>query len=169
MLTVNPAGREARRRLFRRSGAARFQPEGEGGSIWKSILIYGSCLAAGTLALEWLDYQRLVRDHSGDIPLFMVAFAFLALGIFVGMRAFRPRPPQRFDGNPKARDMLGISRRELEVLEALAAGRSNKEIANALCLSPHTVKTHVGRLFDKLGAKRRTDGIHRARELGILR
>jgi DNA-binding NarL/FixJ family response regulator len=91
------------------------------------------------------------------------------LGIFVGTRALRapPRPP--FDGNPKALSTLGISPRELEVLQALAAGRSNKEIATRLHVSPNTVKTHVARILEKLGARRRTDAINRARELGILR
>lgn len=98
-----------------------------------------------------------------------MAAAFLVLGVFVGMRAFRAPPPAPFDGNPKAIASLGISSRELEVLEAVAAGRSNKEIAIALRVSPNTVKTHVARLLEKLGAKRRTDAINRARELGILR
>jgi DNA-binding CsgD family transcriptional regulator len=133
------------------------------------VAIYGLCLGVGTLALQWLDYQRLVRSHSGDVVLFLVAASFLALGIFVGMRAFRSRPPAPFDGNPKALGALGISPRELEVLEALGAGCSNKEIAAALHVSPNTVKTHVARLLEKLGAKRRTDAINRARELGILR
>jgi ATP/maltotriose-dependent transcriptional regulator MalT len=74
-----------------------------------------------------------------------------------------------FDGNPRALASLGISPRELRVLEELAAGHSNKEIAARLHVSPHTVKTHVARLLEKLEAKRRTDAIARARELGILR
>ena len=76
--------------------------------------------------------------------------------------------PPRFDGNPKAQATLGISARELTVLHALAAGRSNKEIARDLDLSPNTVKTHVARLFEKLDVKRRTDAINKARELGIV-
>ncbi len=79
-----------------------------------------------------------------------------------------PRKPATFDGNPKALAALGISPRELAVLQALAGGRSNKEIAIALDVSPNTVKTHVANLFEKLEARRRTDAINRARELGIL-
>jgi DNA-binding NarL/FixJ family response regulator len=141
---------------------------GNVGGMWKPILGYGVLLALGTLALQWLDYQRFARAHSGDIYILLIALAFLALGVFVGSRVLGPRKAATFDGNPKAQAALGISARELAVLQALAAGRSNKEIATLLDVSPNTVKTHVARLFEKLDAKRRTDAINRARELGIV-
>jgi DNA-binding NarL/FixJ family response regulator len=134
----------------------------------KRIALYGVLLAAGTFALQWLDYQRLARAYSADVYIAMVAAAFLALGVYIGARALA-KTPAAFDGNPQAQASLGISERELEVLKELAAGRSNKEIAAHLDVSPNTVKTHTARLFEKLGAKRRTDAINRARELGILR
>jgi len=138
-------------------------------SMWKRVLGYGALLAAGTLALQWLEYQRLARAHPGEFYLFLVATAFLVLGVVIGARVIgRAPPPAPFDGNPNARDTLGISPRELEVLHELAAGHSNKEIADRLNVSPHTVKTHVSRLYEKLGAKRRTDAILKARELGIV-
>ena len=136
--------------------------------MWKRVAGYGALLAAGTLALQWLDYQRFARAHSGDIYIFLIALAFLALGVFIGARVLHPRATTMFDGNPKAQAALGISARELTVLKALAAGRSNKEIAIELDVSPNTIKTHVARLFEKLDAKRRTDAINRARELGIV-
>lgn len=138
------------------------------GALATRIVAYGAFLAAGTVALQWLDYQRMARAHPGDIYIFLIAAAFLALGVFVGMRLFGAKPAV-FEGNPAAVDALGISARELAVLAELAAGRSNKEIAARLGVSPNTVKTHVARLFEKLGAKRRTDAINRARELGIVR
>ena len=132
------------------------------------MLGYAALLALGTVALQWLDYQRLARLHSGDVYLFLVAAGFLALGVFVGARAFAAPPPAPFDGNPKAKAALGLSERELEVLQELAAGHSNKEIAARLYVSPNTVKTHVANLFAKLDARRRTEAIRRARELGLL-
>jgi len=132
------------------------------------VLLYGLFLAAGTIALQWIDYLRIVRTQSTDLILFGVAAAFLALGLFVGARVLRPAKPRPFDGNPQAQASLGISARERTVLEALAAGRSNKEIARDLAVSPNTVKTHVARLFEKLGVNRRTEAIARARELGLL-
>ena len=136
--------------------------------MWRRLIGYGALLAAGTVALQWLDYQRLARMHSGDIYLFLVAAAFLVLGVVLGVRVFAAPPPAPFDGNPKALESLGLSERELEVLQELAAGHSNKEIAARLHVSPNTVKTHVARVFEKLGAKRRTEAIRRARELGIV-
>jgi len=136
--------------------------------MWKRIVLYGAFLALGALALEWIDYQRLVRANTGDIYLFLVAAGFLALGVYIGARVIARPAPTGFDGNPQALVQLGISPRELAVLTELAAGRSNKEIAQRLEVSPNTVKTHVAQVYRKLGAARRTDAINRARELGIL-
>lgn len=136
--------------------------------MWRSLALYGVLLAAGTLALQWLDYQRIAHLRSGEVYVFLVALAFLALGVYIGMRVVGATRPPPFDGNPKAQVTLGISARELEVLRELAAGHSNKEIARRLAVSPNTVKTHVARLFEKLQARRRTDAINKARELGLV-
>lgn len=135
--------------------------------MWKRVAIYGALLAVGTLVLQWLDYQRMARAWTADIYLGLIAVAFLGLGLYLGRRLFE-RPAAPFDGNPQARAALGISARELTVLEELAQGRSNKEIARRLGISPETVKTHLARLYERLGARRRTDAVHRARALGLL-
>jgi DNA-binding CsgD family transcriptional regulator len=136
--------------------------------VHREILAYGVLLGFGALALQWFDYQRMIRDHLADTYLALVAVAFLVLGLYMGARIFRASPPAPFDGNPRAIASLGISPRELTVLQHLAAGQSNKEIARALSVSPNTVKTHTARLYEKLGASRRTDAVARARELGLL-
>lgn len=139
--------------------------------MWKRALLYGLALAAGTAALQFLDYQRLARAQSETVYIGLVALAFLALGVWAGVKllGYRAPPAPPFDGNPQAQATLGISPREREVLEQLAAGLSNKEIAERLHVSPHTVKTHVAKLYEKLGARRRTEAILKARELGLLR
>ncbi len=121
------------------------------------------------MALQWLEYQVWARAHASEIYIGLIAAAFLALGVWVGAAAV-PRPPAgaRFEPNLHAQASLGITEREYEVLGLLAAGRSNKEIAGRLKLSPNTVKTHVARLFEKLEAARRTEAIARARELGLI-
>jgi DNA-binding NarL/FixJ family response regulator len=136
--------------------------------MWKRTAFYGVVLAAGTLALQWFDYQRLARMHSGDVYIFLIAAAFLALGIVIGARLMSAPRSAASDGNPQAQAALGISPSELTVLKEIAAGRSNKEIATRLKVSPNTVKTHVARLFEKLGARRRTDAVNKARELGLV-
>ena len=137
---------------------------------WIHVALYAALLAAGTLALQWLDYQRLVRSHASAIYDGLLAAGFLALGLWLGARLLARRPPRAegAGGNPQAQAVLGISARELEVLHEIAAGHSNKEIAARLHVSPNTVKTHVARLLEKLGAKRRTDALRRARELGLM-
>ena len=135
---------------------------------FRHIAVYAACLAAGTFLLQWLDYGRLARTHSTDIYVALIAVAFLALGIYIGMRVVGATRAPDFDGNPRAQVALGISPRELTVLQEIAAGRSNKEIAARLHLSPATVKTHAARLYEKLGARRRTDATRKARELGLL-
>ena len=134
----------------------------------RMILIYGALLALGALGLQWLEYQYLVRAYPFQTYAAIIAFAFLGLGIWAGARLFRRAPPAPFEINGQALQSLGISEREREVLEHLAAGRSNKEIANRLDVSPNTVKTHVAKLFEKLAVRRRTQAISRARELGII-
>lgn len=131
------------------------------------LVLYGALLAAGALLLDWVQYQRLARARTADMYLFLVAAGFLALGLWAGTRLLARREPVP-EGNPAARAALGISDRELAVLRSLAEGRSNKEIATLLHISPHTVKTHVARLHEKLEARRRTEAIARARALGIL-
>ncbi len=137
-------------------------------AIAKHAAFYGVLLASTALVLQWFDYQRLARTHWADFYVGLVAIAFLALGVFVGARVFARVPATRLaQGNPQVQATLGISTRELAVLREIAAGRSNKEIARALHIAPSTVKTHAARLYEKLGARRRTDAVNRARELGL--
>lgn len=135
----------------------------------KTVLIYGFALAAGAVLLQWLEYQIWARTHAGTIYVALIAVAFLGLGIWVGRRLFRSEPrASEFTPNERAQASLGITGREQEVLQLLADGRSNKEIAARLGLSPNTVKTHVARLFEKLQVARRTEAIQLARELGLI-
>ncbi|MFZ4607995.1 MAG: response regulator transcription factor [Caulobacter sp.] len=135
--------------------------------MWKTVLIYGLALALGAVALQWLDYRIWARAHAGQVWIGLVAAGFL--GVWVGARLFRPMATAgAFETNAPALTALGITRREHEVLGLLASGRSNKEIARQLNLSPNTVKTHIARLYEKLEAARRTDAVLRARELRLI-
>jgi DNA-binding CsgD family transcriptional regulator len=137
--------------------------------MWRTVLIYGLSLAAGAMALQWLEYQVWARFHALEVYLALIAAAFLALGVWVGAKLFRsPASNAPFEPNTRARESLGITEREFDVLHLMAAGRSNKEIARQLDVSPNTVKTHVARLFEKLGTRRRTAAVQSARELGLI-
>jgi DNA-binding NarL/FixJ family response regulator len=135
----------------------------------KTALVYGLVLAALAFALRWLEYQYTVRAFSTEIYIVLIAAAFAALGLWLGQRLTRRMTPREFERNAQALDYLGVSEREYEVLTLLANGLSNREIAERLFVSPNTVKTHLMHLYEKLGVSRRTQAIHKARELRLIR
>lgn len=151
----------------------------------KTVLLYG--LLGGVLiaALKLVEYRYLVLEHSLELYGGIVALLFSMVGIWLGRKLTRPRErlvvtevPVRVEvrvpaGGPFVRDEervreLGITPRELEILEALAAGLSNKEIAARLFVSENTVKTHAARVFAKLSARRRTQAVQLAKAAGII-
>ena len=143
----------------------------------RHVLVYGLVGGVLLVLLQWTEYRFLVVEHSVAIYGALTAAAFAALGIWLGVRMNRrkvvvrevPVPvPQPFIPNHKKRDDLGITRREMEILELVARGLSNREIAGMLFVSENTVKTHCSRAFEKLGAKRRTQAVQLGKELGLL-
>ena len=94
---------------------------------------------------------------------------FTVLGVWFGVRIAGPNAERGFEKNTAASKYLGITDREFEVLELLAAGRSNREIAEALHISANTVKTHLGHLYGKLDVSRRTQAINKAKSLRLIR
>jgi len=137
----------------------------------KTILLYGIALAALTGILKFIEYRFLVRDLSLEFYLGTAAVLFTGLGVWVGLRLTRRKvviASPDFKLNEPELQRLGISKREYEVLELIAQGLSNQEIAERLFVSLSTVKTHSSNLFMKLDARRRTQAIHRAKELGLL-
>jgi NarL family two-component system response regulator LiaR len=143
----------------------------------RHILIYGLIGGAIITLLRWTEYRFLVVEHSIEIYGGLIAATFAALGIWLGLKLTKkkvivrevPVPAgQPFVQNTKKREDLGITPRELEILELIARGMSNREIAQKLFVSENTVKTHSSRVFDKLGAKRRTQAVQLGKEFGLL-
>jgi DNA-binding NarL/FixJ family response regulator len=134
----------------------------------RTVVLWGLVLAAGAVVLQWLEYHYLARAFPGEIYIALVGAAFLAAGILAGWK-LRPRAASGvFERNTAALASLALTRQEIRVLERLAAGQSNKEIARTLGLSPNTVKTHITNLFAKLEVKRRTQAVGKARELELI-
>jgi DNA-binding CsgD family transcriptional regulator len=151
------------------------------------ILFYGLCGGLLILVLKLTEYRFLVVEHSVEIYVGLVAALFAGLGIWLGLTLTRkkptivtrtivkeivqekivtetivkeiPAPTGPFVADEARVSQLGITARELEILGLIAAGLSNREIADRLFVSENTVKTHSSRLFDKLGAKRRTQAV----------
>lgn len=150
-------------------------------SARKTILLYG--LIGGVLiaVLKLVEYRFLVLEHSFEIYGGIVALIFAGVGIWLGLKFTRTRteivvrevpvPVQvtgPFTRNESRVAELGITPRELEILEAMAAGLSNREIGERLFVSENTVKTHAARLFSKLDASRRTQAVQKAKEAGLI-
>jgi DNA-binding CsgD family transcriptional regulator len=142
-------------------------------------LIYGLCGGILIVVLRLIEFRFLVVEHSIEIYGGLIAAVFAGLGIWLGLKLTKkqevvvvkevPIPAtQPFSLNEERLKDLGITRRELEILELIAQGLSNREIADKLFVSENTVKTHSSRLFDKLGAKRRTQAVQIGKENGLI-
>lgn len=149
----------------------------------KHIFLYGIIGGILIAALKWSEYRFLVIDYSIEIYSGLIAATFAAVGIWLGLKLTRKqerivvkevpvtvRAPmaEPFCPNEAKREELAITPREMEILELIAQGMSNREIAGKLFVSENTVKTHSSRVFDKLGARRRTQAVQLGKEFGLL-
>ena len=145
----------------------------------KSVLLYGLLGGALIALLNAIEYRYLVMEHSVEIYGALVALLFASFGIWLGLRITQPQErvivrevavpaPGAFTRNAEQLAATGMTKRELEILELIALGLSNREIAGRVFVSENTVKTHSSRVFEKLGAKRRTQAVQRGKELGLI-
>ena len=144
-------------------------------------------MAAILLLVQLMQFKLLIIDHATEIYITCIAIIFTLLGIWLAKKLTRPKrevikeivvvekkvtvyrnTTEPFSPNKETIDRLGISQRELEVLQAIAAGATNQEIADQLFVSLNTIKTHTSRLFEKLDVKRRTQAIEKAKRLNII-
>ncbi|MBM2841597.1 MAG: DNA-binding response regulator [Bacteroidetes bacterium] len=136
----------------------------------KTVVVYGLFLAGLSYLLALVKFNFLIRELSVEFYVGTVALVFTALGVWMGSRLIRKKsePAGQFVMNESARDHLGITSREIEVLSLMAAGHSNEEIAGKMFLSLHTVKSHVSHILAKLEVTRRTQAIEKARSLRLI-
>jgi two-component system, NarL family, response regulator LiaR len=154
--------------------------------VTRGLLLYAVVGGLVVAALRFVDYRFLVVEHSFAIYGGIIAALFAGIGIWLGRGAVRERivtrevrvevpiasPPsgtsEAFVLDQARVAELELTRRELEVLQLMADGLSNREMAERLFISENTIKTHCGRLFDKLGAGRRTQAVQVARRLRLI-
>ena len=145
----------------------------------KTVLLYGFIGGVLIAALKLIEYRFLVLEHSLEIYGGIVALIFAGVGIWLGLKLTKTRTEVvvrevpvpvtvAFSRNEARVEELGLTPRELEILEAMAAGLSNKEIGERLFVSENTVKTHAARVFSKLSASRRTQAVQKAKEAGLI-
>ena len=147
----------------------------------KPVLIYGISLAALLFLLKWLELRFVIFNHAFELYIGAVALIFTGLGIWLALKISKPKVEKVvvekeiyierspvFTRNEAALQQLELSKRELEVLQLMAEGLSNQEIANRLFLSLNTIKTHSLRLFAKLDVERRTQAVDKAKKMQII-
>jgi NarL family two-component system response regulator LiaR len=149
------------------------------------VVLLGGVSGLLIAAMRVVEYRFLVIDHSIEIYGAIVALAFASVGIWLGQYLTRPRVVVKevavevpvevrvpvagpFVLDAARIQQLGITPRELEVLQLIAEGLSTREMADRLCVSENTVKTHCSRVFDKLGVNRRTQAVQAGKRLGLL-
>jgi DNA-binding CsgD family transcriptional regulator len=153
----------------------------------RTVILYAVSLAILFIIMRLVEYKLLIIDHSFEIYVGSIALFFLLLGIWISRKLFGPRKeisiveketivekeifvtrPEIFVPDQKAIEEAEISSRELEVLELIAKGMSNQEIADNLFLSLSTIKTHVASIFFKLDVTRRTQAVEKAKNRNII-
>ena len=145
-----------------------------------SILAYGASAGLLIAVLKFIDYRFLVIEHSIEIYGALIAALFAAVGIWLGLTLTKekivvqhvevpvPVPAGPFVFNQAKADELTLTPREVEVLGLMADGLSNKQMAERLFVSENTIKTHCSRVFDKLGAGRRTQAVQIGKQHGLI-
>lgn len=154
----------------------------------KATIIYSISLAFLLFLLRWLELRFIIFSHSFEIYAGLIAVIFTALGIWLALKLTRrdslgTKPKietivvekevfvtrnEDFTPNTSLIAQLELSRRELEILNLMAKGHSNEEIAAEIFVSLSTVKTHNQNLFAKLDVKRRTQAVEKAKRLNLI-
>lgn len=148
---------------------------------FRHVILYGLLLAMLIFALKWLQWKFVLVDNAIDIYIGAIALFFTILGVWVASQIMRPKvetlivekeiivqPPEVFTLNTAELQKLNLNNREYEVLQLLAKGHSNADIAAHLFLSVSTIKTHVSNLYFKMDVKSRTQAITKAKQLKII-
>lgn len=143
------------------------------------ILWYGIGFALILMLIKFLEIRYVILLNTFELYAAAIALIFTILGIWIAIKLYHPKTiviekevslPTKtsFEFNQIAFEQLGLSKRELEVLQLMSTGLSNQEIADQLFVSLNTIKTHVSKVFEKLEVRRRTQAIEVAKKLQII-
>lgn len=143
---------------------------------YKETILYGLALAALLFLLRWLELRFVIIDHAFEIYIGSIALLFTGLGIWLALKLTKPKTVvvekevyvKDFTLNEEELNKLRLSKRELEVLQLMAEGLSNQEIAGSLFVSLNTIKTHSSKVLEKLDVERRTQAVEKAKRLSII-
>ncbi len=145
----------------------------------KQNILYGACLALLLLLLKLLEWRFIIANHAFEVYIGAISIIFTALGVWLALKLVKPKTKTIviekpvssggvFSLNEAELNRLRISSRELEVLQLMAQGLSNQQIAEKLFVSLNTIKTHSANLFVKMEVERRTQAVEKAKRLGLI-
>lgn len=147
----------------------------------KATIAYSISLAFLLFLLKWLELRFIIFDHSFEIYIGCIAVLFTALGIWLALKLSKPKIEtvviekevyvtrnENFVLNTSLISQLELSKRELEILNLMAQGHSNDEIAEKIFVALSTVKTHIQNIFEKLDVKRRIQAVEKAKRLNLI-
>ncbi|MEM9024762.1 MAG: response regulator transcription factor [Bacteroidota bacterium] len=136
--------------------------------MWRTALTYGAAFGLLIIGVKVLSNQHALQRVSSVEYGIITVIGFLVLGSVFGWRyrKLSGRAVANSDVPPAPKEAL--SPREQEVLQYLAQGLSNQEIASTLFVSQNTVKTHVKKVYHKLQVHRRTQAVSRAKALNLV-
>jgi len=147
----------------------------------KSAIIYSISLAILLFLLKWLELRFIIFEHSFELYIGFIAIIFTSLGIWLALKLSKPKVEtvvvekevyinknEPFEPDALQISQLELGKRELEILNLMAGGLSNQEIAGKLYISLSTVKTHIQNLFQKLDVKRRTQAVEKSKRMNLI-
>ena len=136
----------------------------------KTIFVFSALIISLLVLFQLSKYSIASGDLNIEYAIAGIAVLFLFIGMYINRRSRQHAAGVQRDPVAVERKIkeLGLSKREMEVLQEISKGLSNKEIADTLFVSESTVKTHISNVFVKLDAKRRTQAIQKAKELRII-
>lgn len=147
----------------------------------KHIMLYGIAMACLILLLKWMQWSFLIKENAIDVYIGMIALLFTFLGVWIASQLIKPKTqtiivekeiivhqPKKFVLNKASLESLRLTEREFQILQLIAKGHNNSDIAKKLFLSLSTIKTHVSNLYSKMNVKNRYKAIAMAKKMEIV-
>lgn len=135
----------------------------------KTVIVFSLLILALLVLFQFSKYTLVSGDLQTEYVMAIIAIIFFGIGIFINKKTQnKQQASTKKEIDYQKIEDLGLSKREYEVLQEVASGLSNQEIADKLFVSESTIKTHVSNVLVKLNAKRRTQAIQISKALNII-
>ena len=134
----------------------------------RTVITFTLLIVAILLLFRLSSYSLLSGNLKTEFVLAGVALVFFFIGLYLSKQRRNKTDTAKENLDFQKVKDLGLSKREYEVLKAIADGLSNKQIADKLFVSESTIKTHVSNIYMKLDVKRRTQALQKARDIRII-